>query len=153
MPPRKALEGRNGEIYRRSVIYGWTYERIAEEYGISIERVGQIVREAHVDMPSTDRAQLLAESIDRMRELQEQAMELVLKEGAPVTAGKDGDVVRDPDTDEVVRDYGARLAALNLMAKLDEQWARRFGLNAPEKMETTSTVKYVIEGVDTDNLT
>jgi hypothetical protein len=56
-----------------------------------------------------------------------------------VTAGKDGEVVRDPETEEIVRDYGLRLSTVDRLVKLDERLAKLTGADAPQKVEGSLT--------------
>jgi len=146
------LEGRNGEVWRRYAIYGWTQERIAEEHGISQARVSEIITEAKKTMAPVDRSELVQQSLDFLREVQARALEIADMAGAPVAVGKDGNILHDPDTGAVVRDYGGRLRALETAAKMDAQIAKRFGLDAPEKHEVTAKVNYEIVGVPDDLL-
>lgn len=46
---------------------------------------------------------------------------------APVTAGKDGDVVYDPETREPVRDHSAHLAAVDRLLRINERVAKLTG--------------------------
>jgi hypothetical protein len=70
-----------------------------------------------------------------------------------VAVGKDGNTQIDEETGLPVRDYTGYLKALETVAKLDEQLARRFGINAPEKKEITlsGSVRYEIAGIDPES--
>jgi hypothetical protein len=59
---------------------------------------------------------------------------------APVTAGKDGFVVRDPETQEVVRDYSLHLSAIDRLVKIDVQLAKLTGAEAPSESVVTANV-------------
>lgn len=146
--------GRDLDIYRRNTLYGWTQERIAAEYGLSRSAIANIIaRVGKAQAEHIDRAEMIAKSIELADEVRVRALTLADKEGAPVTAGKDGDVVRDPATGEVVRDYSLAVKSLDLALKADEQLARRMGLNAPTETNVTGTVRYQLEGVDPEDLT
>jgi hypothetical protein len=73
--------------------------------------------------------------------------------GAPVTAGKDGTVVYDPEGGTVVRDYAARMNALNLAIKADAELRKLTGADAASKTEITGSVRYEVVGVSTEDLT
>lgn len=146
------LEGRNQEIYRRRVVYGWTQERIAQHFKIDQSRVSQIISEMEArGLPDT--AAMAREAYEQLQEVMRRQMELTEMLGAPVTSGKDGAVVYDPDTGEVVRDYALRRSTLADVVRTTDAIAKRFGLNAPEKIQTQATVKYEIGGLDSEDLT
>lgn len=145
-------EARDQDIFRRVKVYGWTQERTAEHFGIAQSRVSQIVTAMEArGLP--DAAALRQASYERLMEIQARQLEISLLKGAPVTAGKDGDVVYDPETGAVVRDYGGILKALADAVRTDSELAKRFGLDAATKVETKQTVRYEIAGLDSDDLT
>jgi translation initiation factor 2 alpha subunit (eIF-2alpha) len=143
---------RDQEIYRRVKVYGWTQGRTAQHFGLSQPRVSEIISMMETrGLP--DAAALRQASYERLMEIQARQLEISLLKGAPVTAGKDGDVVYDPETNEVVRDYGAILKALADAVRTDSELAKRFGLDAATKVEAKQTVRYEIAGLDSDDLT
>lgn len=146
------LDARNQEIYRKVKVYGWTQSKAGEHYGITQQAVSQIVNTMEArGLP--DAAALRQASYERLMEIQARQLEISLLKGAPVTAGKDGEVVYDPETNEVVRDYGGILKALADAMRTDSELAKRFGLDAATKVETKQTVRYEIGGLDPDDLT
>lgn len=158
MAAQKRLEGRNGAIARAYFVSGKTQSEIALDFGITRERVSQLLTEARKEIPDIDKAAYLTASLETLQYVQQVAAELIEREGAPVTAGKDGDIVYDPKVlDEhgdpvVVRDYTGRVLAAQLLLKASEQQAKRLGLDAATKIESTATVRYEIAGVDPDDL-
>jgi hypothetical protein len=130
-----------------------TQEALGEKYGISQERVGQIVRDVRRTMPEFVQRELLQDSLERNADARRRLLELAEMKGAPVTAGKDGAVVMDPESGAVVRDYALRLKALELMMRADDQLAKRMGLDSPTKVESAATVRYEIGGLNDANLT
>lgn len=149
----EALEGRNGEVWQLYSIKRWTQERIAAHLGISQQRVSQIVAKVREALPPTDLAEMRTKSAELYADLTRRAYEIADLIAAPVFVGKDGDVAIDPESGEVVRDYAGRMKALELAAKFDAETRKLFGLDSPTKLESTNTVKYVLEGVDTNDLT
>lgn len=158
------LEGRDGEIYNKWAVFMWTQRRIGEHYGISQERVSQIIRAARDAEKGFDREAMQQRSEAFLADVQARQMELAerLKAGAPIAVGKDGlpfKVIDDnPDSptygEEVyVRDYSGYLAALKEARATEAERAKRFGLNAPDKIETVQKIRYEITGVDPDALT
>jgi TrfB transcriptional repressor len=136
---RLRLEGRNGLIWRQHVIDGRTQEDVAQEHGITQERVSQIIAQVRASIPEQDRAQMVGDTLEVLRELHRTAMDLVRKAGAPVTAGKDGDVLYDPETGEVVRDYALRLNALKGAVAVSESMRRLVGLDAARGLDVNVT--------------
>jgi hypothetical protein len=147
------LEGRNGKVWRRHVIHGWTQERCAEHFKISQQYVSEIIATVRASIPAADRAELITASIELIHEVKRQALEIADMAGAPVAVGKDGSLLYDPDSSAVVRDYSGRLRALDMALKADDVLAKRLGLDAASKTESTATVRYELVGVDTDSLT
>lgn len=147
------LDERAEEIYQRWAIWGDTQAKIAKAYGITQGRVSQIVtawREAHPQV----RTDLAEQSISMLKELRRRQFALAeqIKDGAPVAVGKDGNKLYEDDGTPV-RDYSGYLKALAEVRATDAQIAKRMGLDAPDRLETTQTVRYVIEGVDDAHLT
>jgi DNA-binding CsgD family transcriptional regulator len=127
--------------------------KIAEELGISFQRVSAIVAQCRAKMPPVDRTEMRRRLIDLKEDVIERALSLAALEGAPVVAGKDGDIVRDPVDQSVVRDHSGRMQALKLALEASRELRRLEGLDAATKTETSATVRYVLEGVNTDDLT
>src|SRR6187551_3564988 len=106
------FEGRNGQVIRRYTIYRQTQEQIAEDLGISQERVSQLIREWRASTPAVDLDAMRQQSLALYAELTERALEIADLAGAPIAVGKDGIVLEDPETGQVVRDYSGRLRAI-----------------------------------------
>lgn len=155
MPAPKRLEGRDGEIWQKVTVHRWTQQRVAAEYGISQQRVSQILEEV--------RARILADggmdTAERMRQqslelyshLIAEALEVAGRPAPPMFVGKDGGIARDEDG-SVVRDVGAKLAALQVAGKMEKEIRTLMGLDAASKAEVAATVKYEVIGVDTEDL-
>lgn len=146
------LEGRAGTVWELYAVKRWSQERIGRHLGISQQRVSQVLADVRAALPAVDKAAMIQQSVDLHADLVRRCYELAELEGAPITAGKDGDVVRDPVTDEVVRDYSGRLAALRLAMNAEEQLRKLIGLDAATKTESTATVRYTLEGIDPSDL-
>jgi hypothetical protein len=147
-----ANDSRAKEIYDRWAIWGETQQQIAKKYGISHQRVSQIIKEWRDQNPAV-REDLAAQSIAMLNELRERQFRLAeqIKAGAPVAVGKDG-VKLYEDDGTPVRDYSGYLRALAEVRLTDAQIAKRMGLDAPDRLESTQTVRYEIVGVDNDAL-
>ena len=151
--PRPEIEGRNGEIYRRYMVYGDSQQAIANRFGISQQRVSDILAAATDEVKAQTQQELIRQSQARLAEITARYVELADKVPAPVTAGKDGIVLVDPETKEVVRDYALQLAALAGLRATDAELAKRMGLNAPDKAVVQTSVRYEIAGLSPEDLT
>lgn len=128
------LAGRNGSIWQE-YCRGATMEALAEKHGISKPRVHEIIQQVRNDVPQENRLEVIREQIDWLRETRRSIMELWDKNGAPVTAGKDGDLVYDPENNTVVRDHTGRLNAAKVALQFAEREAKLLGLDAAQKVE------------------
>lgn len=135
-PQDDRLLGRDGDIWR-AYCSGKTQEAISKEHGISQSRVSQIINEVRASIPEVDKAQVFQRELDFLDQLRAMSLEIAHMPAAPVTAGKDGDVVLDPETGAVVRDYGGKLAAMDRAVKMHERYAKLLGLEAPSKVDVS----------------
>ena len=135
-PQDDRLAGRDGDIWR-GYCSGKTQEALAREFGISQSRISQIINEVRASIPEVDKAQAFQRELDFLDVLRVQAIEIANMPAAPVTAGKDGDVVLDPETGAVVRDYAGKLSAMDRAVKMHERYAKLLGLEAPTKVDVT----------------
>lgn len=132
------LEGRNGVIWR-DYCAGRTQEALAVEHGISQARVSQIISQVRDSIPEEIREEEVQRSLEMLRELRAGALEIWRSRAAPVTAGKDGTPVMDPEHGEWVRDHTGRLRALETALKVDLRISQLLGLDAATKLDHTVT--------------
>jgi transcriptional regulator with XRE-family HTH domain len=144
----RRLEGRDGQISYDFAVLGMSQIAIAEKHGISQQRVSQILAENRKHTDSITVADHRAQMLDRITAYRRSMAELAAMEGAPVTAGKDGQVVRDPDTDVVVRDYSGRINATKTMLQIDERLAKLVGTDEPTRTRADVTVHGEQDGQD-----
>lgn len=154
----QGLTEREAEIYRLTVVNRLSQREIAKlftERGelISQPRVSQILADARRKLPPPDLSAIRDEALELHLDVIRRAYALAEMDGAPVTAGKDGDIVLDPETGKPVRDYAARMAALGLALKADVERRKLLGLDAASKTEVTGSVRYEVVGVDPTDLT
>lgn len=134
-PKNARLEGRNGQIW---VEYcnGRTQEFLAEKYSLSQARISQIISEVRDSLGEEIRNETIATEAELLRRLRAEVLADVYGANpAPVTAGKDGEIVKDPETGEVVRDHAGRLAGLNAANTLTMRLHRLLGIDAPAKLD------------------
>ena len=160
------LDGRDGEVWRCFAVKGWNQARIAREFGISQQRVSQIVEEVRKTIRPLLAEEMTQQSMEFLRDVQSRAYEIAEMVGAPVAVGKDGSILYEPcDCDvyieegscshprKIVRDYSGRLNALRLAHDIDKSVRKLHGLDAPEKREMSGNVRYEIVGVEDSDLT
>lgn len=143
--PSRRLEGRDGEIVYDWSVRGMSQPAIAEKHGLTQARISQILSAARKETNSITVEEERTALRQRINAYRATLADLVDMNGAPVTAGKDGAIVRDPEDDSVVRDYGTRVAALGQMVRLDERLAKLMGLDEPAKVKTDVTVTGAVE--------
>lgn len=148
----EGLTEREAEIYRLTVVNQLTQSKIAERFGISQSAVSQILSNARAKLPPVDLDAIRRQSLELHLDTMRAALELAEMPGAPVTAGKDGDLVLDPSSGEYVRDYSLRLAARETARKADAEIRKLYGLDAATKTEVSGSVRYEVAGVDISKL-
>ena len=149
---RDRLAARRAEAYSLYV-QGWTQQAIAEKFDSTQRTISDYIRDYRKSLTAEDITQMRERHTAELRQLRASMFELTDAKPAPVTAGKDGDYVRDPETGEPVYDYGLRLSATDRLLKIQARESALHGLDAPTKahVEQTGTVTYVLEG-DTKGL-
>lgn len=130
----RRLEGRNGDIWRWYV-RGMTQEALAEKYEISQAQVSRIIAQVRESIPPEDKDKVRQEHLELARSMREELAKLVEMRPAPVTAGKDGDIVRDPETNDPVWDHSGRMAAMDRLRAWIERESKLLGVDAPTKTE------------------
>lgn len=121
-------------------VKGWTMPQIAREYGLDVSTISDDLRMYREALPELDRQQMIQRHHDTLADITKRLDEISRLEAPPVTAGKDGDVVIDPDTGQIVRDYGAQITALGQIRATLAQEAKLAGLNAADKVEVSGSV-------------
>ena len=148
--PDRRLEGRNGAIWR-DYIAGHNQEWCADKYGLSQQRVSDIVREVQAAMDE-------GKSKDDWRKqcleaaLEVHAVLMARVRAEPPPAFHAGEVLHD-DNGEIVRDYTSQTTAAVQLAKYNERISRLLGLDAPVAIEQAGDLKVTIEGVNLEDLT
>jgi hypothetical protein len=129
-PSREQAAQRRVEIWELRV-QGHTQAEIGRQYGITQQRVAEILDEAYKERvdPAAERAR--AEARDRYDNLRKAAM----------------GIIRRYET----HDDPTVLAAMDRVLKVDAREASLFGLDAPVKQEVTSYA-YTVNGVDPEAL-
>jgi hypothetical protein len=129
----RRLEGRDGNIWRQYA-HGATQETLAAQYGISQQRVGQIIREVQATIPEEDLAERRKRAIDSLADLGRMALEIADLD-APQAWSQGRPMVNDDGTP--IMDYGTRLAGLDRFLKVADRQAKLLGLDAAQRVDVT----------------
>lgn len=133
------LVARRAEAWELYVA-GWTQREIGEKLEVDQSTISDYLREYRAGIPQQTREQLIEKHQAGLAWATRRLRELAEKPAPPVTAGAQGDIVRDPLTGDIVRDYGLqRQAALDLV-RLQEREAKLLGLNAADKVEVSGSL-------------
>lgn len=114
---------------------GRTQREIAHREGLDQSTISRALERVRATIPPEKREDMVERSLAMLRDLQAGAVEIYRLAPAPVFVGKDGDVARDPDNGEVVRDYSGKLRALETAVKVNESVRKLLGLDAAQKLD------------------
>ncbi len=146
------LSDEERQMYHWHAVERKTQREIAALLGITQQAVSFRLQQIRKKIPPIDldavRQEMLAIYADSLRA----TAELMAMDGVPVTAGKDGDYVYDPETQKVARDYSGRIAAIKTRNDVTAHMRKLLGLDAAEKHEVAGAVRYELVGVDLDDL-
>jgi lambda repressor-like predicted transcriptional regulator len=121
---------------------GWTMPQIARHYGLETSTISDDLRIYREALPPQTREQMIDRHHAKLAEINQRLDEIAQLPAPPVTAGAQGNLVFDPETGEIVRDYAARVAALREQRTTLAQEAKLAGLNAADKVEVTGSVTF-----------
>ena len=126
---------------------GYTQKMVATKLGLARSTVSEIVSRERAAAPIDREAEMYA-ARDLLDNLIRQATEVAEMGPAPVTAGKDGEIVMKPGSDtEWVEDHSGRLAAMQTVKQLLERKSKLLGLDSPARTEVSGGVTYTIAGL------
>jgi hypothetical protein len=120
-------------------VRGRTVRAIAAEYSMTIAAVQAELKRVTKAIPQEALDEVRRKHLEELAMMSRGMWDLFDKNGAPVTAGKDGDVVYDPETGEIVREYALRLAATDKILKIQERASKLLGLDQATKVDVSVT--------------
>lgn len=129
---------RDEEIWYKH-IRGQSRSILAREYGVSHQAISQAIARHRATIPPHVKEEFVQGELDLARRLRNEMLALADMNGIPVTAGKDGNFVVDPETGQVARDYGGRIAAHRAALGWTERLARLTGADAPTQINLTAS--------------
>ena len=134
------MEERNGAVWADH-IGGMTGQAIAAKYEISHQRVSQIIAAVYEGMPATERDKLVKREADFLDGIRARMMADI--EADPPPAFQKGEILQyvDPETEQVVtvKDYSARMAAVDRALRSHQLLSPLLGLSAPTEVHHTVT--------------
>ena len=109
---------------------------IAREYSVDQATISRAIARHRATIPEETKDEIVRREVDLLTSLRDEVLALWHgTEGAPVTAGKDGEIVRDPESGEVVRDHTGRLTAVRTALQVAERLARVTGIDAALRVD------------------
>jgi hypothetical protein len=140
------LAGRRAESYEL-YLSGHTQAEIARRMGVHQTTTSDDLRVHRQSIPQVDRDAIRKDHLEQLQRIRRSMIELTEMAGAPVTAGKDGFVVKDPDTGAVVRDFALRIQASKLALQVIEREAKQLGSDADTKVVVSGEIE-VVDSID-----
>ncbi len=119
---------------------GWTQPQIAARFGLDPSTVSDDFKAYRDALPQTPREEMIQRHHDTLASITKRLEEIAAMPAPPVTAGKDGLPVYDPETRQVVRDYAGQATALAQIRATLAQEAKLAGLNAADKVDVSGSV-------------
>lgn len=149
--PDKRRE-RDAEIWRLYCA-GNTMEKLAPRFGLSVPGISNVVAKQRAKY-RWNRDEKRGELAAQLDELRVAMQELLDMEPAPMFRGTEPVVDRDEGGEVTKRymDHSARVTAAKAIVDIQARMAKMLGLDAPEQVDQNTTVRYVVEGVDTGEL-
>lgn len=138
MASNERLDGRNGAVWRR-FCDGASQYRIADEFGISQQRVSQIINVARSEIDTVTREEHFAAELEFLHDLKADMMQQVRAPLPPAFHSRTGTVMVDPRDGTIILDDSSRIAAVDRAIKLHERVSKLLGLDAPTKADLTVT--------------
>lgn len=127
---------------------GWTYQRIADELGLSGKgRAWDAVDRALKAIVQEPAANLRALELERLDVMYAEAIAVLERDHYTVAHGKI--VYRDG---EPLLDDGPKLQAIETLRRVSESRRKLLGMDEPAKTAISGSVTYTVTGVDLEQL-
>ncbi|HKN46113.1 MAG TPA: hypothetical protein VJW23_19545 [Propionibacteriaceae bacterium] len=137
------LAKRNSEIWVRYMA-GASPQSLAEIYDLAPATINNIVAKRSKALPQESVDEIRLRSIAFMNHLGDKVMQ-ILERPAPAIVTTKGTYVYDPDTGEVMRDYGTQLQAILVALRVLERIHKVGGLERPQQVEINIATQAAIE--------
>lgn len=139
---------RDREIWRLRRDEKLSHAVLAERFELSEQRIKQIITRENHALYNLPKPGARADLTSELQETVSLLMDVVRRDGAPITAaGRDGvEYVRDPETGEWAKDFSGRVAAANAATKAIERLAKMLGIDAPAETVSEQHITYELKG-------
>jgi hypothetical protein len=155
-PRRAEIDLRRSEALKLR-IQGYTYQAIADAMGYADRKVAHndvklalasVAKETHENAE-----EMRSLELERLEALWNRTWKLLDRENVTVSHGK-VIYIEDPETGEkvAVRDDAPTLATVDRLVRISERKAKLAGLDKPNQLEVSGTIKYEVVGVPTEFL-
>lgn len=120
---------------------GLTQTEIARREGVHQSTVSDAIQKVRASLPELEVRQEVQRSLAMLQRLRAGAMDLVEAAAAPVTVGKDGDLLYDPELKGpdgkpiLVRDHTGRLRAMETALRMEARIGQILGYDAAQKLD------------------
>jgi hypothetical protein len=118
---------------------GWSYQRIADHYGVVKNAAYAMVQRALAVAGKEKRDEALAIMLTELDMREEVAKEVLARRHVAVSNGRVVHLENDDGIDEPVLDDGPTLAALETLGRITDQRAKLLGLYAPTRAQVQIT--------------
>lgn len=118
---------------------GWTVPRIAALLEVSEATAYADLAAARSGLGPVNLEHVRQAHIEQIRIARERLFELAMKAGAPLV-DKAGEIIYDPETNEVARDLAGPIAALNTLVRFLDREAKVVGSDAAMKVDVSGEV-------------
>jgi hypothetical protein len=124
------------ETIWRAYCQGRSQAKLAREFNRSQQAISQAIARHRATITDETRDEIIKREVALLTTIRDEVLELWrTTNGVPVTAGKDGKYVIDPDTHEVARDHTGRIAALRAADMYTDRLARIVGTYAATRID------------------
>lgn len=120
---------------------GLTQSEVARREGVAQSTVSRALERIRASLPEADVRQEVQRSLAMLQRLRAGAMDLVEAAAAPVTVGKDGYLLYDPELKGpdgkpvLVRDHTGRLRAMETALRMEARIGAILGYDAAQKLD------------------
>lgn len=126
--------GRNGRWWKDYAVRGMTLEAIAERDDVAKSTVSEAIKKVRDGIPDQERTEIRSEIREFYRHIRAEALEIAEMLPAPVVKGQQGEVLYDPETNQIVRDYSGRLNAYKTAMDAADRERKMFGVDEATKL-------------------
>jgi hypothetical protein len=138
---------RDREIFRAFCL-GEQVDVLAERHALTVSRIRQVVAVQRGRLPGMSAAETREELKVQLDDLRRQLHAIV--DSPPAIAEREYD--DEGRVTAVKLDHSGRIAAARQIVAVQNRMAKMLGLDSPEQVEATTTVRYELVGVDPEEL-